>query len=77
MKKIAILLEKLFDEREVIYPYYRFIEEGYQVDFIGTEANTDYSSKQVILKQALIHLLKYPLKTMTQFLYRADFHQTI
>ncbi len=45
MKKIAILLEKLFDEREVIYPYYRFIEEGYQVDFIGTEANTDYSSK--------------------------------
>lgn len=45
MKKIAILLENLFDERELIYPYYRLLEEGYEVDLIGTEKNTDYASK--------------------------------
>jgi len=45
MKKIAILLENLFDERELIYPYYRLLEEGYEVDLIGTKKDTDYSSK--------------------------------
>lgn len=45
MKKIAILLENLFDERELIYPYYRLIEEGYEVDLIGTEKKTVYASK--------------------------------
>lgn len=37
MKKIAILLENLFDERELIYPYFRLLEEGYEVDLIGTK----------------------------------------
>lgn len=45
MKKIAILLENLFDERELIYPYYRLLEAGYEVDLIGTEKDTNYSSK--------------------------------
>lgn len=45
MKKVAILLENLFDEREVIYPYYRLLEEGYEVDLVGTKKNAKYSSK--------------------------------
>ena len=35
MKKVAILIEDYFDERELIYPYYRFIEAGFKVDLIG------------------------------------------
>ena len=45
MKKVAILLENLFDERELIYPYYRLLEEGYEVDLVGTKKNAKYSSK--------------------------------
>ena len=44
MKKVAILLENLFDEKEVIYPYFRLLE-NYEVDLVGTEANTEYESK--------------------------------
>ncbi len=45
MKKIAMLLENLFDERELIYPYYRLLEEGYEVHLVGTEKNVEYTSK--------------------------------
>lgn len=45
MKKIAILIEDLFDERELIYPYYRLLEEGYEVHLVGREKDTLYSSK--------------------------------
>ncbi len=45
MKKIAILLENLFDERELVYPYYRLLEEGFEVHLVGTEKDTIYSSK--------------------------------
>ena len=45
MKKIAILIEDLFDERELIYPYFRMLEEGYQVDLVGPEKDKVFSSK--------------------------------
>lgn len=45
MKKIAVLLEELFDERELIYPYYRLLEEGYEVHLVGTHKDTVYRSK--------------------------------
>ena len=45
MKRIAILIENMFDEREFIYPYYRLLEEGYEVHIVGTEKETDYTSK--------------------------------
>lgn len=45
MKKIAILIENLFDERELIYPYIRLKEEGYEVHLVGTEKDKIYSSK--------------------------------
>lgn len=44
MKKIAVLLENLFDEQEVIYPYHRF-REDYEVVLVGTEAEKEYKSK--------------------------------
>jgi len=45
MKKVAILIENLFDERELIYPYFRLLEEGYEVDLVGTDKDTVYVSK--------------------------------
>jgi len=35
--KISILIDDLFDEREFIYPYYRFLESDFSVDVIGIE----------------------------------------
>lgn len=43
-KKVAILIENLFDEQELIYPYHRLREE-FDVVLVGTEADTVYSSK--------------------------------
>jgi protease I len=45
MKRIAILIENLFDDKELIYPYYRMLEEGYSVDLVGPEAHKVYTSK--------------------------------
>lgn len=45
MKKIALLIENLFDDKELLYPYYRMQEEGYQVDLIGTDKDIVYKSK--------------------------------
>lgn len=44
MKKVAILLENLFDEQEVIFPYHRLREE-FEVVLVGTKADTEYASK--------------------------------
>lgn len=44
MKKIAILLENLFDEHELLYPYHR-LREDFEVDLIGTDKDTLYASK--------------------------------
>ena len=45
MKKVAVLIENQFDEKELIYPYFRLLEAGYEVDLIGTEKYADYVSK--------------------------------
>lgn len=45
MKKIAILLENIFDEQELIYPYHR-LREDFEVVLVGTEGNTVYTSKE-------------------------------
>jgi protease I len=50
-KKILLLIEDLFEDSEAIYPYYRFIEEGYKVEIIGPKANAEYRSKHgLVLK---------------------------
>ncbi|HHW56393.1 MAG TPA: type 1 glutamine amidotransferase [Clostridia bacterium] len=45
MKKIAILLENMYEEPELLYPYYRLKEEGYEVHLVGTEKDKIYTGK--------------------------------
>lgn len=44
-KRIAILAENQYQEMELWYPYYRFIEAGARVDVVAPEAGKSYSSK--------------------------------
>jgi protease I len=44
-KKIAILVEQAYQELEVWYPYYRFIEEGALVHLVGPQKGATYPSK--------------------------------
>lgn len=43
-KKIALFVEKFYDEREFWYPYYRMQEEGAEVTVIGPD-KAEYTSK--------------------------------
>lgn len=45
MRKVAILIESMFDDRELIYPYFRLMEEGFEVHLIGAKKDTVYTSK--------------------------------
>jgi protease I len=45
MKKIAILIENMFEEVELLYPYYRLEEAGYEVHLVGKEKNKEYKGK--------------------------------
>lgn len=44
-KKIAILIEKDYEDQEFWYPYFRLLEEGFEVVVVGPEADTVYTSK--------------------------------
>ncbi len=44
-KKIAIMLDQGYQEMEVWYPYYRFVEAGAQVTLVAAEAGKSYPSK--------------------------------
>ncbi len=43
--KILLLLEEQFRDEEVIYPYYRLAEEGYEVITVGPEKGREYKGK--------------------------------
>jgi protease I len=47
-KKIFMLIEDLFEDSEVVYPYYRMQEEGYEVQTVGPEAGREYKGKKGI-----------------------------
>lgn len=55
-KRIVILADNLYQEMEVWYPYYRFIEAGAHVVVAGPEAGATYTSK-----------LGYPVKSDVSF----------
>lgn len=43
--KVAVLIEDFYEEIELLYPYYRLMEEGYEVHLVGTEKDTVYKGK--------------------------------
>ncbi|MHC4507816.1 MAG: type 1 glutamine amidotransferase domain-containing protein [Planctomycetota bacterium] len=45
-KKIAIMVDQLYQVLEVWYPYYRFLEAGLDVNLIAAEAPKEYHSKE-------------------------------
>lgn len=53
MKKIAVLIEELFDEQELIYPYYRLLED-FEVDLVGAEKDKEYTSKAGFKKKSTV-----------------------
>jgi len=52
MKRIAILIEKFFDEKELIYPYFRLLEEGYEVHLVGSEKDVAYPGKSTFTEKS-------------------------
>ena len=45
MRKILIMVDEGVEDAEFIYPYYRFQEEGYKVDIVGSKAKETYMGK--------------------------------
>lgn len=45
VSKIILLIEDLFEDIEAIYPYYRLMEEGYEVNIVGPIKNKEYMGK--------------------------------
>ena len=44
--KAIILVENGFEDIELLYPYYRLMEAGYEVDIVGPEKDTKYDGKK-------------------------------
>lgn len=44
-EKIFLLIENEYRDEEVIYPYYRFQEAGYEVKVVGPEKGKQYKGK--------------------------------
>lgn len=51
-KKIYLLIEDLFEDVEAIYPYYRLIEEGYDVEIVGPVKNKEYKGKKGLMMKS-------------------------
>ena len=45
--KVLILVEDGFRDEELIYPYYRFIEAGYEVKIVGPKAGREYKGNSM------------------------------
>lgn len=51
-KKVVIFVEKLYNDREFWYPYYRLKEEGAEVCVVGPEAGEQYQGQSGIPAKA-------------------------
>ena len=45
MEKVLLFAENGFEDRELMYPYYRFQEAGYKVDVVGPGAKVTYKGE--------------------------------
>jgi len=45
MEKVLLLTENGFEDKELMYPYYRFQEAGYQVIVVGPKAKETYNGE--------------------------------
>ena len=45
MEKVLLFVENGFEDRELMYPYYRFQEAGYKVDVVGPGAKVTYNGE--------------------------------
>lgn len=45
-KRVAIMVDQMYQVLEVWYPYYRLKEAGMDVDFVAAEAKKEYPSKE-------------------------------
>ncbi len=45
MKRVLLFVENGFEDREFMYPYYRFQEAGYKVDVVGPRAKVTYNGE--------------------------------
>ena len=45
MEKVLFFVENGFEDRELMYPYYRFQEAGYKVDMVGPKAKAAYKGE--------------------------------
>ncbi|MFA5628123.1 MAG: type 1 glutamine amidotransferase domain-containing protein [Thiohalomonadaceae bacterium] len=52
MKKIAVFVHDVFNEVELWVPYYRLLEEGYDIKIIGAGNKKDYASAKGLLVTA-------------------------
>ncbi len=46
VKKVAIMVDEMYQVIEVWYPYYRFVEAGLEVNLVAAEAKKQYHSKE-------------------------------
>jgi len=45
-KKIAVMVDQMYQVLEVWYPYYRLCEAGFEVNLVAAEAKKEYYSKE-------------------------------
>jgi protease I len=49
MEKVLLFVENGFEDRELMYPYYRFQEAGYKVDVVGPRAKVTYNGERGLI----------------------------
>jgi protease I len=45
-KKVAVMVDQMYQVIEVWYPYFRMKEAGLEVNFVAAQANKEYPSKE-------------------------------
>ena len=57
-KRIAVLVEREYEDLELWYPYLRLVEAGYDVAIVGPEANKEYPSKHGYMIESCIGMVE-------------------